>query len=249
MGGGADTGDDEVHIGDWIYEIQGDFNRGDWKKYRDATEEGFRGSWVIWQAHHVIPITSVKHSTDNLDDDKKSYVEEVKKITDWQINASYNMFGLPDFNSYYLYELKPKAPYKLPSRAEHITTYPNIFNRKDSFVRKKIAQAAKSPKGYVIHLPTPFGHLQYNADVCGEVETRVIIPLKKKKGKHELDAQTMGDELDEILEETKEGLEHSGATMKKFSQRKSDNFKAGWHTPFMMADTGLDPVYGSSPPT
>jgi len=86
-------------------------------KYRNNTNTGFFSAAGIWEAHHVLCYDSVESREISENED---YVEACLWITDWNLNDSLNMIGLPKNRQYK--QTSGTTPSNLPShQVDHNT--------------------------------------------------------------------------------------------------------------------------------
>jgi hypothetical protein len=90
-------------------------------KYRGNTSRGYRGGGgKCWQAHHILCNHAVEGRIIPGDANYKAYVEDCLWITDWDLNNSGNMYGMPTNRQYRL--SNGKVPLNLPShQVDHNT--------------------------------------------------------------------------------------------------------------------------------
>lgn len=220
------------------------------RDYRASTSKGFKGT--EWDAHHLIPATSLKKSAGEFKGEKKRYIDDVKYITPWVINKSGNMLGMPQFRSYLFYyqnqdaEIDDDDPELRAENNAKVKRYVKTFNKYAQALRKKYGDLrGKNPEGYPIHRPTSWGHTKYDKDVKGDLKTQVWDPLDEAKKEHETDAETVAGQLDAMSAFLKQVLEAQGQdTSRARWDRRYDPNDTTWYQPFTMADTGKNPLFG-----
>jgi hypothetical protein len=167
------------------------------KSYRDncagAHPKCYHGPY--WQAHHIVPGTSLKESGEEYaegDPEKKKFLEEVQWVAKWNINEKPNLIGLPTFLSFEIF-YRAQSGQGVPTQAM-IALYPKYARlikwRCTSFSRALsdfAPPATHSPAGRPVHNPVSFGHAKYDDEVQQRILDNVWKPLVEKGAKHELD--------------------------------------------------------------
>lgn len=100
-------------------------------KYRSNTSRGYRGGGgKCWQAHHILCNHAVEGRRIPGDSDYVAYVEDCLWITDWNLNNSDNMYGLPTNRQYRLAD--GRVPLNLPSHmVDHNTSNGYTYECRD----------------------------------------------------------------------------------------------------------------------
>lgn len=220
--------------------------------YRDACKAGFKGA--RWDAHHVIPQTSIEQSSGSFKGDKQRYVRDVKYITKWVINNEGNMLGMPQFASFAFYyqaiedKLDEDNP-RIQAAGEQgkVLRYARTFNRAAKAARREWFKnlSKESPEGYPIHRPVSWGHTKYNVDVKSDLKTEIWDPLDEAKKKHSTDAKTVAGQLTNMSNRLKRRLTKrgGGTTLRKWRKRYDKTDKT-WFDPFTMVDLPKNPLFG-----
>lgn len=220
--------------------------------YRKSCKSGFKGA--KWDAHHVLPQTSIETSVGQFKGDKRRYLRDVKYITKWEINKPGNMLGMPQFISYLFYyqakddELEESNPkIKKAGETARVKGYADTFNK----TRKALRQAwykglsKQSPEGYPIHRPVSWGHTVYNDEVQSDLKTKVWDPLNAQKKKHKTDAATVASVLNKMSTKYRNKLtKRGGGTSRKKWNRRTDKNDNDWYEPFTMTDVSKNPLFG-----
>jgi hypothetical protein len=121
-------------------------NRG--SNYAPKCATGFRGNY--YNAHHVVPCTSIQKSLKKfLASKPPEYNKALARFTKWDVNAGTNLIGLPHRLAYEL-AYGTKTPAQVPVKPQ--------------WMMAKLVSLIVSPH-LPIHLPTNWGHTDYNEDV------------------------------------------------------------------------------------
>jgi hypothetical protein len=218
--------------------------------YRGSCKDGYKGG-VKWDAHHVIPQTAIVQSIDEQPAAKRKYITTVQLITDWNINKSTNLRGMPQFISYLYYyrkqdglvtnqDLKLKALQELAK----VKGYINTFNNSKKALLRLYAGIKKSPEHNPIHRPVSWGHTVYNVNVKSDLSSQVWSKVHEQKKAHKADAKTVQTVISDVARKWKRFLRTRGigANRQKWNCRnnKSNNT---WYKPFTMADLGKSPLF------
>lgn len=210
--------------------------------YRKSTGDGFKGA--RWEAHHVIPQTSLKKSIAEQSKSLQSYIEDVQYITKWAINNPDNMIGLPVYTSYVLYyqaqdglvgaDATLSAAGALAARAKR---YIGTYNKKKKETRDGwLGSVAKhSPENLPLHQPVSWGHTDYDKRLRMVLTKQVWNSLSEAKDKHDVDAENVKSLLDKISSGYKKHLvkRGQGANRDKWNKR-FDMQDRSWFKPFTM---------------
>ena len=187
-------------------------------------------------AHHILPATCFKKSMTELSDEKKTYIDNCKLVTPWNINHVNNMIGLPHLRALILYaqdnaELSGKETGYIAERM-------NSFKNRTGKAQREAMLAklnATTPMGHPVHLPVSWGHTPYNHAVTGQIKTQIWDPLEENKKEHKINPQTVEAALQKL-----EGkffrlltLRGSRATLENWERRRNpdDNY---WYERFTM---------------
>jgi hypothetical protein len=80
--------------------------------YRKDCADGYQPGWpIFWQAHHILPCSSVRDSHISKNPDDIVFIRKCLCITDWDINTPTNLIGL---DTKLIYKWYPVTPYPLP---------------------------------------------------------------------------------------------------------------------------------------
>ena len=220
--------------------------------YRATCGSGFKGA--RWDAHHLIPQTSIEQSSGSFKGDKKRYINDVKYITKWVINNQGNMLGMPQFASFAFYyqaiedKLDEDNP-RMQAAGEQgkVQRYARTFNRAARAARREWFKnlSKQSPEGYPIHRPVSWGHTKYNVDVKSDLKSEIWDPLDEAKKKHTTDATTVAGQLTSMSNRLKRRLKSrgGGTTLRKWRKR-NDKTDTTWFKPFTMVDLPKNPLFG-----
>lgn len=220
--------------------------------YRATCTSGFLGA--RWDAHHLLPQTSIEKAVGQFKDPKRKYLSDVQYITNWVINNGGNMLGMPQFASFLFYYqakeglLAAQNP-KLGTAGEgaKVKAYANTFNSVAKAARQKWLKdlPKQSPEGYPIHRPVNWGHTDYNDQVQADLKTKVWDPLDEKKKKHDVDAASVAGQLGGMSTSYRAKLKARGATTThaRWKKRYDKNDNA-WFKPFTMTDVADNPLFG-----
>jgi hypothetical protein len=123
--------------------------------YAKNCKAGYRGDY--WNAHHCVPCTSIQKSLKTyLDKKPPEYNKALARFTKWDVNAKPNLVGLPHKHAY-------RVAY-----GDTTSSLLALLLRRQ-WMMKKIQR----PGGvrYPIHLPTSWGHVQYNGLVKTQLDS------------------------------------------------------------------------------
>jgi hypothetical protein len=217
--------------------------------YRGSCSTGFKG--VKWDAHHVIPQTAIVQSIDEQKAQKRRYIAAVQWITDWNINRSVNLRGLPQFISYLYYYRKQDgllSVRNMLSKAGELAKvkgYINTFNNSAAEKLRAYAANKRNPENNPIHRPVSWGHTIYNVKVKSDLKSQVWSKVDEQQKKHKADAKTVETVLNDVARKWKRHLRARGvgANRKKWDHRylKGDNT---WYQPFTMVKVPQNPLFG-----
>lgn len=211
------------------------------KDYRSECQGCGRGYHSHrWQAHHVLPGVVFG--------DLDEYVEKCLAVTDFNINKSYSMAGLPTLKAFILY-------------FQNDSSFP-IFKAKEKLVQMRrwgdirVYKYQKDipltfPGNFPCHQPVSFGHVIYNDDVKARLNRKIWKPLKKnkKQGKH-FDPKDVRDQLISAQQYFWDGLVERGSGagggghtgIEANLRNRYGSSKSGWWKPMCMAEVGSAPV-------
>jgi hypothetical protein len=183
--------------------------------YRSACKTGFKGGF--WNAHHVVPCTSLKSSLiEYLDGKEAEYRLALAFFTKWDVNAAANLLGMPTHRTYVV------AFTGMEKRGIDVGK-PLWFQG-----AKKLARQSKGSPKYPIHIPTSWGHTDYNRQVKQALDD-VWTKLQVKHKNHEpIEATNLGGEIQAI------GTNYRSNLVAKTNQTIED-WKAGKYDQFKMA--------------
>jgi hypothetical protein len=221
------------------------------RDYTETCTRGFKGGG--YNAHHIIPQTALKRSANELKRPKKRYITDVQYITDWNINNTNNMIGLPHFRSYLFYyqynadqidEENPKL--KKDGEIAKIKRYINTFNKWTKETREGWLEdftKRGNPETYPIHLPVSWGHTDYNVEVKTKIKTQIWEPLDEKQKEHELDAQKVTKLLNDLSNHYYRKLRNrKDAIRKNWNKRYDQKKNPDWYKPFTMVNIDASPL-------
>ena len=217
--------------------------------YRKSCGDGFKDG-VKWDAHHVLPQTAIVQSIDTQKAPKRKYITIVQLITDWNINKTENLLGLPQFISYLYYyrrqdDLVSEQSPKLSGVGElaKVKGYINTFNKARRALLKTYAGITISPENYPIHRPVSWGHTDYNQKVKGDLK-RVWDGIQEQQKAHQMDATTVEGALNTLATNWKKYLRARGvgANRQKWDCR-NDVTNKSWYHPFTMVPLKKNPLF------
>lgn len=167
--------------------------------YAKNCASGFQGDYH--NAHHVIPCTSINNSLYTyLDKKPVAYNKALARFTKWDVNAEYNLVGLPHKHAYELH-------FKDVTRADLAGLAPQWMMK---------AVALPGLVKYPIHLPTSWGHVDYNKLVEEELDA-IWDSLSVEVKKHEpIKADDMGQMIKNV------GTAFRDLLVAKVAQTKAD---------------------------
>ena len=174
------------------------------KKYRDNCEKlGYNGP--RWEAHHIVPKTSIGFSIEGVPNrpsspyklsaesvERREFIRDLIWITPWNIDDQHNLVGMPHLNSYMMYyqrgQLTATNPKLVAAGGELAYMAKRIasFNNKTKSLRqtwKEMLDATGSPEGYCIHQYVNWGHTEYNRKVAKSLRS-MWGKYQKKKDAH-----------------------------------------------------------------
>lgn len=196
------------------------------------------------EVHHVLPQTCIEQSVLESGKDLQ-YISEVQYITDWNINKSINLIGLPHYHSYDLYyQANERLTLQVGTERERdLISWFNKFAKKSR--KKWLSEVIRSPpEPYPIHNPVNWGHTQYNSEVIQEIKEHVWDGINDKKKEHEFDAKTVADVLNDLAKMNYDYLVKRGSGVSQTKWNKRTNKKDdSWYEPFTMADVN-NPIFG-----
>lgn len=207
------------------------------RPYQKQCTDGYNGpaGKGYQNAHHVLPMESINDSTMQCSD-SDPMLRAVQWITDWNLNNSGNMLGLPTFNAYFHYfhdeEIGYKALKKLASWAK--VSFPMIDFAPAIFKER-------SPEGYVIHTPRSWGHVEYSRAVTKDL-LDVWKTLSKNSQDHPEVAGNFAGQLNALQQKYKSKLIARGGNANRaaWERRVAD---PNWHVPFTMWDVQVNPLF------
>jgi hypothetical protein len=197
------------------------------------------------EAHHILPATSFNKAIEAVrktDSDKATYIENCQHITPWNINNKNNLMGLPNLLAYVIYyqdRARPTMTGELARLAKSIKSF-NADGRLTSATRNrylKLIRSGKSPEGHPIHLPTSWGHVEYNKEVAKEIKKYIWDKLSENKKWHKVDPVTVEATIIELENENYSFLleRGEGANEENWKDR-DDEADSDWYVPFTMYD-------------
>ncbi len=158
---------------DW----KGVFQKYESREYRKECEScgrGYHGN--RWDAHHVLPGVVFGQITD-------PFIHECLRATDFDINKSYAMGGLPKLTAFILHFQKDKTVPFVHDREKTVTM------RRWGTVQQYANQAhlkVEFPGDLPVHNPCNWGHTEYNGEVAARLKSNIWTKLEalKEKNKH-----------------------------------------------------------------
>lgn len=218
------------------------------KRYRKTCKtcnEGYHSR--MWQAHHILPGTALSAATIRdlvKDPDKAYYIENCKKVTDWNINEVPNLMGLPTLWDYIIADWAGKDK----DDRERF----QLSQKKKTQISKILKNLTEDvPEDLPIHNPTNYGHVDFDDEVALHIKTEIWDKLAKKKKPHEVDPKSIKQELNDaaghFLKELKERGKRPkgipGATKENWPKQHKNraNYSKTWFWPFSMAKNPSDP--------
>lgn len=221
-----------------------------------------------WEAHHIIPQTSIYKSihgvgsasgrrrVSSLESEKRAFLEQVKWITDWNIDETYNLTGMPHLNSFMMYFQGDQFIQDLVLEDEGEasnylkTRYKSFNNKKKSRRENWRNQFGDSPEGYCIHNYVSWGHTDYNRNVANSLRALWKEVQYKKEAhaahpeEHGVDPAKLAKDLKARGDAFKKILETRGkkATEENWHKRLDKDEKQ-WYNNFMMWK-GWNPLTG-----
>jgi len=216
------------------YEKKGVFEKS--RGYRAACRSCGKGYHnAMWQAHHVLPGTTVSRATIEeqiKDSEKVEYIEGCKWITDWDLNEKYNLIGLPTIWDYILAE-RISGDQKKKELIELSGSKKKRISRLEKLLKNFVG-----PIDLPAHQPVSWGHTDFNDEVMLYLKKEVWDPLKVKKKEHEIEPESIKSKLDKSVKSFQDKLQRrgrrEGGTEKNWPKRleKGNNT---WFHPFSMA--------------
>ena len=181
------------------------------EEYRPNCTTGYQAAGVFQHAHHVIPCVSVAKSLAEYFPQKPvEYRRAVYYFTDWDINAGYNLLGLPTEFAYKVaFESMPNHGVNSGRPIWYIE-----INRLLDLWKALPWRSKRTPK-YPIH-DGRFGHAEYNGEVKKKLD-KIWMELSCKAVNHD---PVSGDDLSGAIQ----GLSdlYRGKLQRKRDQTKED---------------------------
>ncbi|MGC3998848.1 MAG: AHH domain-containing protein [Anaeromyxobacter sp.] len=215
--------------------MKGVFERNE--EYRDNCQGGCKGGYHghRWDAHHILPCTSFSEAS--------AFVRQCLEATDYDINKTYSMCGLPRLTAFILYFQSDKS-------------IPFVFDRERTVTMRrwgKVAQYLKDqgkpvvfPGELPVHNPVHWGHTDYNVQVAKSLKQNVFkqIMVRARQEKHfkpeeirallEKERQSFWNQLQEIPRKPGGG----GLTgIENNLRHRYDSARDGWWKPMCMTET------------
>jgi len=135
--------------------------------YAKDCASGYQGNYH--NAHHVVPCTSIQKSLkEYLSKKPYSYNKALARFTKWDVNAEPNLLGLPHKHAY-------EFAYKEVTASSLAALAPQWM------MAKVVTPGAVK---YPIHLPTNWGHVDYNVLVVKQLD-KIWKNLNVQVKKHE----------------------------------------------------------------
>jgi hypothetical protein len=147
--------------------------------YAKNTVSGFRGDF--WNSHHVLPCTSIKKSLDRFLDGKPIHFKQaLARFTKWDVNKGYNLLGMANEAAY----LKAYGDSKFSTLKLNRPQWMKAMN-----------MVVNVPPMGPIHLPTSWGHPEYNVQVSKKLDV-IWDDLGAKVNEHEkVEGKDLGSEI------------------------------------------------------
>lgn len=232
--------DENKHFEPTADNRKGYFEKNKSREYRATCLSGGRGYLSDWhQAHHILPETCFEKSVEQISpDDKRVYIENCKWVTDWNLNETYNLMGLPRLWSYMLAYQKTHG--KGDERNKVVSKrYGKIQLIKDR--SKIISETFIVPKDYPVHNPVNWGHIDFNEEVSDWLKIEIWDHLDEKKEEHKINPESIRSYLDKgtnyFYNELINRGGREGGTEVNWPKRNEPG-NTTWYHPFSMA---LDP--------
>ena len=239
------------------------------KPYRDNCEgEGYNGP--RWEAHHIVPKTSIDQSIEGTPQrpgspyqlsaesaERQKFIRDLIWITPWNIDDKKNLVGMPHLNSFMMYFQKADFEQNLKLGNQGETGYMAqriiSFNNKTSQQRqdwKDQLGTTGTPEGYCVHQYVNWGHTDYNRKVAISLK-QVWDQYQKKKDEHAEDPRKHGIDPNKI----KTDLEGESGDFRSYLSTRGKKAKKAnwdkrltsptWYKNFTMAD-GWNPLTGAT---
>ncbi len=156
-------------------EEEGNFDKEASPVYRAACEScgrGYHGN--RWDAHHILPgvvFTRVNEA------DKTGFIKDCLSVTEYDINASYSMCGLPKLTAFILYF--QTTDMKFDASKEKTVTMKR-WGKVAQYANQKGVKIA-FPGNFPVHNPVNWGHTEYNNEIYTKLDSEVFDDLKESK--------------------------------------------------------------------
>jgi hypothetical protein len=140
-----------------------------YRKTCETCNRGYHGN--RWDAHHVLPGTVFGQIAD-------PFIHECLALTEYDINESYSMAGLPKLTAFILYFQRDRT---VPFQADKEKT---VTMRRWGTVEQYQNQAhlpVVFPGDLPVHNPCNWGHTEYNDEVAEYLEANIWDKLVEKK--------------------------------------------------------------------
>jgi hypothetical protein len=189
----------------------------DSKTYRKNCKKGYQGGFN--NAHHVVPCTSLSGSLmEYLEGKAPEYRLALAIFTVWNVNEEPNLVGLPEHRAYQI------AFAAMDRRG--IDAGKPIWYVKLKSVWSSVAWRSKLTPKYPIHIPTSWGHVDYNEKVQTSLD-EVWTKLKVQHENHQpISAPDLGSEIQTISNVYREKLQaKTGQTIEDWKAKKYGQFR------------------------
>jgi hypothetical protein len=161
--------DDHFRKTDYI----GKYYKFESRVYRKTCEgctgtRGYHGN--RWDAHHVLPGVSFSNIPTS-----DTFAHDCLKLTDYNINETYSMGGLPKLTAFILwYQNQPGVEYE---EAKEKTVTMRRWGTVKQYKNQEHLPVV-FPGDFPVHNPVSFGHVYYNTEVTDYLNKEVFQKLK-----------------------------------------------------------------------
>lgn len=203
-----------------------------------CTNRGFHG--VRWQAHHVLPGMCFGGLT--------SFVRACLDVTDYNINETYSMAGMPTLKGFLMYFRSQSTKGK---RGESSATQLKRWHKLIRTYEEDKEKIFVHPGDYPCHQPGSFGHVIYNTNVSKKLKKDIWDKLNKKKAERAhvkpegIRAQLMKVKTHFWNDLKKRGKGKGGGThmgVEANFLNRNGTAKSGWWKPMSMATLTTAPT-------
>lgn len=206
------------------------------ENYREVCRGCGRGYHQYrWDAHHILPAVVFGSITD-------PFIHECLQATDFNINETYALGGLPKLTAFIMYfQRDPNMPKFQKRREKHVTM--RRWGKVEPYAIESEVPLT-FPGDLPAHNPCNWGHTEYTKEVDTYLKTFVWDPLKnmKKKKKHPTPEQIKALLMEAVkhfwseLVAIGQGLGGGGFSGVEANLRnRYDKAKDGWWKPLCMS--------------